>query len=121
MSKTTIPAWGITDSAITTAKINADAITGAKIADDAINSEHYTDASIDTAHIGDDQVTAAKASGVGVAVVDQWRTTAHSEYSGSGRHYVTANWEQNDTTGVEYQGGQMTESSGVFTFPRTGQ
>ena len=65
MSKTTIPAGGITDSAITTAKINADAITGAKIADDAINSEHYTDGSIDTAHIGDSQVTSAKTSGVG--------------------------------------------------------
>tara|TARA_R100001129_G_scaffold97831_1_gene66662 strand:- start:270 stop:998 length:729 start_codon:yes stop_codon:yes gene_type:complete len=69
MSKTTIPAGGITDSAVTTAKINADAITGAKIADDAINSEHYTDGSIDTAHIGDDQVTAAKATGVGNKVL----------------------------------------------------
>ena len=55
MSKTTIPTGGIT----------ADAINGTLIADDAINSEHYTDASIDTAHIGDNQVTAAKATGVG--------------------------------------------------------
>jgi hypothetical protein len=55
MSKTTIPTGGIT----------ADAINGTLIADDAINSEHYTDGSIDTAHIGDDQVTAAKATGVG--------------------------------------------------------
>jgi hypothetical protein len=65
MSKTTIPAGGIADSAVTTAKINADAIDGTKIADDAINSEHYTDGSIDTAHIGDDQVTADKATGIG--------------------------------------------------------
>jgi hypothetical protein len=64
MSKTTIPAGGIADSAVTTAKINADAITGAKIADDAINSEHFTDGSIDTAHIGDSQVTAAKVTGL---------------------------------------------------------
>ena len=55
MSKTTIPRGGIT----------ADAIDGTLIADDAINSEHYTDGSIDTAHIGDNQVTAAKATGVG--------------------------------------------------------
>tara|TARA_R100001015_G_C4549097_1_gene111375 strand:+ start:26 stop:625 length:600 start_codon:yes stop_codon:yes gene_type:complete len=55
MSKTQIPKGGIT----------ADAIDGTLIADDAINSEHYTDGSIDTAHIGDDQVTAAKATGVG--------------------------------------------------------
>ena len=64
MSKTTIPAGGIADSAVTTAKINADAITGAKIADDAIDPEHYTDGSIDTAHIGDSQVTAAKVTGL---------------------------------------------------------
>tara|TARA_R100000005_G_C4949481_1_gene170643 strand:- start:342 stop:989 length:648 start_codon:yes stop_codon:yes gene_type:complete len=64
MSKTTIPAGGIADSAVTTAKINADAITGAKIADDAINSEHFTDGSIDTVHIGDSQVTAAKVTGL---------------------------------------------------------
>ena len=55
MSKTTIPRGGI----------SADAIDGTLIADDAINSEHYTDGSIDTAHIGDNQVTAAKATGVG--------------------------------------------------------
>ena len=55
MSKTQIPTGGIT----------ADAINGTLIADDAINSEHYTDGSIDTAHIGDNQVTAAKATGVG--------------------------------------------------------
>ena len=64
MSKTTIPAGGITDSAVTTAKINADAITGAKLADNAINSEHYTDGSIDTAHVADSQITAAKTTGV---------------------------------------------------------
>ena len=40
MSKTTIPAGGITDSAVTTAKINADAVTAAKIADDAVSEEH---------------------------------------------------------------------------------
>ena len=49
MSKTTIPAGGITDSAVTTAKINADAVTAAKIADDAISEEHL-DATAITGH-----------------------------------------------------------------------
>jgi hypothetical protein len=40
MSKTTIPAGGIADSAVTTAKINADAVDATKIADDAISDEH---------------------------------------------------------------------------------
>ncbi len=121
MSKTTIPAGGLTDSAVTTAKINADAITGAKIADDAINSEHYTDGSIDTAHIGDDQVTAAKASGLGISEYDQWRTTSDAEFSSAGRHYVTANWERDDNGEFEKIGTGLSESSGVFSFPSTGK
>jgi hypothetical protein len=55
-----IEAVNLADSAVTTAKINADAITSAKIADDAIDSEHYTDGSIDTAHIASAQITADK-------------------------------------------------------------
>ena len=72
MSKTTIPTGGIT----------ADAIDGTLIADDAINSEHYTDGSIDTAHIGDDQVTAAKATGVGnlVKITDGNTTSGSVSY-----------------------------------------
>ena len=60
-------ALSITDSAVTTAKINnsavtndklgADAVTAAKIADNAIDSEHYVDGSIDTAHIAADAIT----------------------------------------------------------------
>jgi hypothetical protein len=49
MSKTTIPAGGITDSAVTTAKINADAVDATKIADDAISEEHL-DATAITGH-----------------------------------------------------------------------
>jgi hypothetical protein len=123
MSKTTIPAGGITDSAVTTAKINADAITGAKIADDAINSEHFTDGSIDTAHIADSQVTAAKTSGVGgIVEADQWRVSANeSTWTSSGRHYITSDWERVDNAQFEKIGTGMSESSGVFTFPSTGK
>jgi|TARA_E500000305_G_C3988057_1_gene220472 hypothetical protein len=46
MSKTTIPAGGIADSAVTTAKINADAITDAKIADGVVGTEHLTDTEV---------------------------------------------------------------------------
>ena len=49
MSKTTIPAGGIADSAVTTAKINADAVDATKIADDAISEEHL-DATAITGH-----------------------------------------------------------------------
>ena len=110
MSKTTIPTGGIT----------ADAIDGTKIADDAINSEHYTDGSIDTAHIGDNQVTAAKATGLGISMADQWRVNTDATFtSGNNNDDITANWEQNDQdfAGI---GSALTQSSGVFTFPSTG-
>ena len=59
--------------------------------------------------------------GGGIANVDQWRTTTDAEFSGAGRHFITANWEQSDSSGFEVLGGSMTESSGVFTFPSTGK
>lgn len=46
MSKSQIPAGGIADSAVTTAKINADAITDAKIADGVVGTEHLTDTEV---------------------------------------------------------------------------
>ena len=49
MSKTTVPAGGIADSAVTTAKINADAVDATKIADDAVSEEHL-DATAITGH-----------------------------------------------------------------------
>ena len=60
MAITKITTDVITDSAITTAKINADAVDGTKIADNAIDSEHYTDGSIDNAHIAADAVDGTK-------------------------------------------------------------
>ena len=52
----------------------------------------------------------------GITEADQWRITAN--HSGVGD--VTANWERNDSTGFNYIGTGMTESSGIFTFPSTG-
>src|SRR6056300_1436183 len=46
----------------------------------------------------------------GITEADQWRLTANKTASGN----VTANLERNDTTGFNYIGTGMTESSGVF-------
>ena len=108
MSKTQIPTGGIT----------ADAIDGTLIADDAINSEHYTDGSIDTAFIADSQVTAAKTSGVGITLSQQWRVT--TSFSFSTEQDISSNWEKSDSTGYSSIGSDLTESSGIFTFPSTG-
>ena len=63
-------------------------------------------------------VSSATLSGItqGITEADQWRITAN--HSGVGD--VTANWERNDSTGFNYIGTGMTESSGIFTFPSTG-
>ena len=54
--------------------------------------------------------------GGGITEVDQWRLTANTTSTGD----ITSNLERNDTTGFNYLGTGMSESSGVFTFPSTG-
>ena len=70
MPLTKVQSTGITDSAVTTAKINADAVTDAKIADnavvtaainaDAVTSAKIADNAVVTAAINADAVTGAK-------------------------------------------------------------
>ena len=54
-------------------------------------------------------------------MIDQWRRAASLNLS-SGENYLTSYWERVDTApqGACIPGGGMTESSGVFTFPKTG-
>ena len=60
MSIITLNTRSLPDSAVTTAKINADAVTDAKIADDVIGTEHLTAGEVDTTALGADAVTEAK-------------------------------------------------------------
>ena len=54
----------------------------------------------------------------GLAMADSWRITAN--FTGTVTP-VSSNWERCDTSPWEgYMGLQMTESSGIFTFPATG-
>jgi hypothetical protein len=56
--------------------------------------------------------------GGGITMADQWRVTTGFTDSAAP---IASNWERNDTTpALSYFGSQMTESSGVFTFPSTG-
>ena len=86
MSKTTIPAGGLSSDSVTTAKIADDAVTSAK-------------------------------STAGIIAVSQWRLT--TTFTGDAEP-IASNWELNDTTGYASLGRNMTQSSGVFTFPSTG-
>jgi len=54
----------------------------------------------------------------GITMADNWRLTV--DFTGNG-HPISSNLERNDTApALSYFGSQMTESSGVFTFPSTG-
>ncbi len=61
--------------------------------------------------------TFAEAGG-GITMADQWRLT--TSFTGDAQP-IASNLERNDTApALSYLGSQMTESSGVFTFPSTG-
>ena len=62
MSIITLNTRSLPDSAVTTAKINADAVTDAKVADDVIGTEHLTAGEVDATALGANAVTAAKLS-----------------------------------------------------------
>ena len=54
----------------------------------------------------------------GITMSDNWRLTV--DFTGNG-HPISSNLERNDTApALSYFGSQMSESSGVFTFPSTG-
>ena len=72
---------------------------------------------IATGGIADDAVTAAKATGLGITMVDKYRLT--TDFTGDANP-LTANVERVDTTGQGFIGSAMSISSGVYTFPSTG-
>lgn len=56
----------------------------------------------------------------GITMVDSWRLTTNTNVTANQDAFITANLEQDDTSGFANIGSSMTESSGVFTFPSTG-
>ena len=59
------------------------------------------------------------ATGFGaIPMVDQWRL--NSVFANNGANVINANWERVDNTYWSGIGSQMTESSGIFSFPTTG-
>ena len=53
-------------------------------------------------------------------MVDHWRLNADVDPTDNTSYYVTTNWERVDSDGFAQLGTGMTESSGEFTFPKTG-
>ena len=72
---------------------------------------------IATGGIADDAVTAAKTSGVGITMVDQFRLTSNLTADADP---ITSNLERVDDASFSQIGTGMTLSSGIYTFPTTG-
>ena len=82
--------------------------------------------SVQLAHDGTTKLETTSAGGtltgdwtgkVGLQEADEWRITSNvSSSDGS----FTANWERSDTLGNGYLGTGMSQSSGIWTFPKTG-
>ena len=53
-------------------------------------------------------------------MVDHWRLSADVDPTDNTSYYVASNWERVDSDGFGQLGTGMTESSGEFTFPKTG-
>jgi len=111
------------DSTITSAKLASTFLTGATDVGAAI-----ADADLflmDDGAGGTLRKTAASRLktyvGGGLSVADQWRLTSNYSVGSSTTTSLTANLERVDTSGQGgITGSQMSESSGVFTFPSTG-
>jgi|TARA_R100001440_G_scaffold23176_1_gene37721 hypothetical protein len=61
--------------------------------------------------------TGATSFTTGISSASQWRL--NTNFTGDAKP-ITSNWELNDTSGYGSLGSNMTESSGIFTFPSTG-
>ena len=65
-------------------------------------------------------ITNSGVSGItaGITMADQWRL--NSVFANNGANVINANWERVDNTYWSGIGSQMTQSSGIFSFPTTG-
>jgi len=67
---------------------------------------------------GGTAITSGFINGGSLTMADQWRL--NTAFTGNANP-IASNWERNDTApALSYFGSQMTESSGVFSFPSTG-
>ena len=113
------------DGTVATASVAANAITGAKLNTDTISAQTALTAEpadTDEFLVSDagvlKRIDYSLIKGGGITVADQWRISASA--TDVGEDVLTANWETVDTYGLGSLGSNMTQSSGVFTFPSTG-
>ncbi len=114
------------DATVTTAKVADDAITAAKLNNDIISGS--TELASEPADTDEFLVSDAGTlkridysliKGGGITMADQWRLTTDTSITTSDQT-ISSNLERVDSTGFNYIGSGMSQSSGIFTFPSTG-
>ena len=113
------------DGSVGASQLASDAVTAAKLNDDIISGQTALasePADTDEFLVSDagtlKRIDYSLIKGGGITMSDQWRLT--TGFTGNAEP-IASNWERNDTApSLSYFGSQMTESSGVFTFPSTG-
>jgi hypothetical protein len=115
------------DDTVTAAKLVANSVTAAKLNNDIISgSTELATAPADTDEflVSDagtlKRIDYSLIKGGGITMVDNWRV--NSSFTGGDANPIASNWERNDSSAPAfgYYGSQMTESSGIFSFPSTG-
>ena len=114
-----------TPAPLTSSDITNGIVTGEKLNADVISSQtELATAPADTDEflISDagvlKRLDASLVGGGGITMSDNWRVT--TSFTGNADP-IASNWERNDTAPcLSYLGSQMTESSGIFSFPSTG-
>ena len=115
-----------TDAPLTSSDVADGIITNAKLAQDIISADTALGAEpadTDEFLVSDagtlKRMDYSYIKGGGITMVDNWRlNTSFTD----GANPIASNWERNDSSAPSfgYYGSQMTESSGVFSFPSTG-
>ena len=114
------------DDTVATASIQANAITAAKLNNDIISGQTALTAEPDDTDeflVSDagtiKRIDYSLIKGGGITVADQFRLTTN--YTSANQNVIAANIERVDTAGqAGMTDNQMSESSGIFTFPLTG-
>ena len=104
----------------------AGSVGTAQIADDAVTTAKITDANVTLDKLSatgtKDATTFLRGdntfAGAGITQAQQWRIT--SSFTFSTVQDIDSNWEISDATGYGSIGSNLTQSSGIFTFPSTG-
>jgi hypothetical protein len=104
----------LASTSVTATKLNNDIISGTTaLASEPADTDEFLVSDAGTLK----RIDYSLIKGGGITMAQQWRKTANS----TGNHDpISSNWEKADTDGAGYIGSDMTESSGIFTFPSTG-